>query len=417
MFKLGKLLFDEAAGIFAAVLFGIGFWPILQQRALLGNGLVLTLLIASFYYLMKSFREDELNSFLIASVLTGLGLLTNKIFLFVVLLNICVIILFGLGKKQPSPKVKPYLRIAISLIVGIVVVLPLLFVVFANPVGWFGPLANQISTVNNPNSASKTVVFVSNLFSGLSMINWRGNSSWVDGIGNRAALDWVSGAFFLFGLSRLFFKDIKQKPKECLAILLAFLILLLPSTLSFANPGENPSLSRAIGVAMSAFLLVGRGFSSSLQMIGEGGSKSGKLMRGIFAGSFILLAVLSNFNLINNAYVDHYKNSAWNAKEMATVLQTYGVNNSQAVQGYVVGYPHWVDGRAVGIELGSQSLDLSILTDDLETTRNSGLSKVFLLHQDDRASLAKLQSLYPQGLNTHYYSRDAGNDFLIFTVN
>jgi len=81
IFRLGKELVDRWAGLIAAGLFGVAFWPVLQTRAVLGAGLTLPILVPTVYYLMRGLRHEQINDILIAALLGGLGLLTNKVFL------------------------------------------------------------------------------------------------------------------------------------------------------------------------------------------------------------------------------------------------------------------------------------------------------------------------------------------------
>ena len=186
----------------------------IAERALLGYGLVLAIFIPASYFLIKSFKEDDFNSLLIATVLTSLGLLTNKIFFFAVLANILVTIVYTIKKVKEGWRTELALRIGTSIILGVVVALPLVFIIIANPAGWLAPIVNQLSTQFSPHSASNGVLFFSNLFASLGMVNWSNNSSWVDGIANRGALDWLSAAFFLFGLAILIFRDFRKNRSQ-----------------------------------------------------------------------------------------------------------------------------------------------------------------------------------------------------------
>ena len=416
IYKLGNLLFDERSGYLSALLFGIGFWPILQERALLGYGLVLAIFIPSTYFLIKSFKEDDFNSLLIATVLTSLGLLTNKIFIFAVVANTLVTIVYTIKKAKEGWRTELALRIATSLIVGIVVALPLVFIIINNPAGWIAPIVNQLSTQFSSHSASNGVVFFSNLFASLGMVNWSNNNSWVDGIANRGALDWLSAAFFLFGLAILIFKDFRKNRSQTIAILLIFLVMLMPSVLSFSQPQENPSLSRALGAALPVFLIAGRGFGFALEQLPENSTKKANNRRTFVFLLFAAITIINNYQLINRVYAENYQRSAWNASEMASVLTDNLAGREGNLQAYLVGYPYWVDARAVAISMGKPELNLSILPEALAQTINLNTNKIFLLHPEDEGSLNQLQSLYPNGFGNLYASREVGKDFYVFIV-
>lgn len=414
MFKLGRRLFDEKSGFISALLLGVGFWPILQQRAVLGFGLVLPILLPAVYHLFKSLQDDDLNSLLIASVLTGLGLLTNKIFLVIVFANFFITSVYLARKESNKPKISLFLRIGVGLITAVVVVLPLIFVVAANPTAWISTIIRQLSFANNPTYSSQVITFLKNLVAALGLVNWSNRNGWVDGIANRTALDWVSGAFFLFGLCVTIFRDLFTDRKQAISLLLLFFLLLLPSALSLAQPMENPSLSRALGAAVPVFLIAGRGFSFAIDQIWASQKESQWIKQVGFIVIISLLIIIRNFGLINTTYVNNYEASAWNASDMAEVIRNYDTGQARNSQAYIVGYPHWVDARSVAISLNRPYKNLSILPQDLSSTVDLQTAKIFLLHMTDTENLGQLQSLYPGGVATTYQSVQPEKNFIIY---
>ena len=414
MYTLGRRMFDEKSGYISALLLGVGFWPIIQQRAVLGFGLVLPIMLPALYYLFKSLQEDDTNALLIASALTGIGFLTNKVFIVLVFANLLISIVYLSRNKADNHINTLPLRIGIGIIVGIVVALPLIFVIAANPGSWIAPIVNQLSTSNTPSAGSPLVTFFNNFLSALGMFNWSNRSSWVDGIGNRGALDWVSGAFFLFGLCVTLLQDFFNNRKQAAALFIFFILMLLPTVFSIAQPLENPSLGRAIGAAIPAFLIAGRGFSFAADRFWNSENESQLVRRAIFVGIFGSLLIIRNFGLINSTYARNYSNSAWNATEIAEVIKNYNTGQAGNSQAYVVGFPHWVDARSVAISMDEPNLNLSILPQDLTNTLDLQTAKIFLLHINDAESLSQLQSLYPGGVATTYQSVNPDKNFVIY---
>lgn len=416
MFMLGKRLFDETAGFISALMLGVSFWSILQQRAVLGYGLVLPIMLPALYYLFKSLQDDDLNSLLIASALTALGLLTNKIFIILVIANLIISILYSNRKEGDEAGITLPLRIGISLLTGSVVVLPLIFVIALNPAGWIALIIDQLSAPNDSGLIGALITFFRNLVSALGMVNWSNRSSWVDGIGGRGALDWVSAAFFLFGLCVTLLHDLRSDRKQALSLVFLFVIMLVPSALSIAQPMENPSLSRALGAAIPAILIAGRGFGFAAERLASVGKENIWVRKVFFIAIFGVLIVLNNFGLINSTYTRNYQASAWNASEMAEVIRNYDIGKSGNSQAFVVGFPHWVDARSVAITMGQPESNLSILPQDLGSTLEPQISKIFLLHLSDTESLGQLQSLYPGGVATTYQSLHPDKNFMIYLV-
>lgn len=414
MYKFGRRLFDEKSGFVSALLLGVGFWPILQQRSVLGFGLVLPIMLPALYYLYKSLQEDDLNCLLIASVLTGLGLLTNKIFIFLVIANLLITLAYLAKKRAKIIRNTLIVRIGIGLLVGMVVTLPLIFVIAANPSGWTGSIVNRLSIANNPDAGNLVITFFTNFWSATGMINWLNRSSWVDGIANRASLDWVSGAFFLFGLCVTVFHDFFSKPRQAISLLVLFLTMLLPSVLSIAQPLENPSLSWALGAVVPVFLIAGRGLAFAVDQFATAEKESQWVKQAAFFSFFSILVIIRNYVLINTTYVTNYEASAWNATEMSEVIRNYDTGQAGTSQAYIVGFPYWVDARSVAISLGTPFTNLSILTQELSATVDLQIAKIFLLNINDTESLSQLQSLYPEGVSTNYQSFYPDKDFVIY---
>ena len=145
------------------------------------------------------------------------------------------------------------------------------------------------------------------------------------------------------------------------ALLILFILMLLPTVFSIAQPLENPSLGRAIGAAIPAFLIAGRGFSFAADRFWNSENESQLVRRAIFVGIFGSLLIIRNFGLINSTYARNYSNSAWNATEIAEVIKNYNTGQAGSSQAYVVGFPHWVDARSVAISMDEPNLNLSIL--------------------------------------------------------
>ena len=110
-------------------------------------------------------------------------------------------------------------------------------------------------------------IFLSNLYKALLMFNWDNGVSGFIQCPVRPALDVVTGALFVIGIVLLVVRYVRQRDWRDLLLLVSIPILLLPSVLSLAFPGENPSLNRTGGAAVAVFIvsaLALDGFVSSL---------------------------------------------------------------------------------------------------------------------------------------------------------
>ena len=87
------------------------------------------------------------------------------------------------------------------------------------------------------------------------MFNWDNGGIWVHSMPGRPALDVVTGALFVMGIVLLIVRYVRQRDWRDLLLLVSIPILLLPSVLSLAFPGENPSLNRTGGAAVAVFVV------------------------------------------------------------------------------------------------------------------------------------------------------------------
>jgi hypothetical protein len=85
-------------------------------------------------------------------------------------------------------------------------------------------------------------------------------------------------------------------------------------------------------------------------------------------------------------------------------------------QVFVLEYPHWVDSRLVAIAAGHPDADPFIKREYLFDTLGTRPPLLFLLNQEDTASLEILTLLYPQGILNRYTSDTPRQDFWIYTV-
>jgi 4-amino-4-deoxy-L-arabinose transferase-like glycosyltransferase len=413
-YKLGKLFFDDKTGWIAALLMGVSFWAILQQRAVVGYGLVLALLVPAVYYLFKSLEEDDFNALLVGSVLTCFGIMTNKVFLVLPLVNILVTLTYFTRKNQANRRNAILLRVGLGLIVSVIVLLPYLFVVFSNFKAWAAPITTGFLLPQG--SANGILIFLRNLLSGMGIFIWSNQSSWVDGLRNRPALDWVSAAFFLFALILMLILTKKNNRHRLLSMLIGLVLFLVPSAINLAFPAEHPALDKSLPLLLFAILLAARGMSLAYEQFSTLRIATVKAWKYGLIAVILILVVFINYQLITEDYAVQFTNSAWNTREMASAIANFDEGQGGYSQGYIVGYPHWVDARAIAILQGNPDENLSILPENIEQTVETAIPKIFLLNPFDKEGIGKLQSVYPQGLITTYQSANPDKNFVIYIV-
>lgn len=215
----------------------------------------------------------------------------------------------------------------------------------------------------------------------------------MDGIANRPALDLVSAVFFLIGLVWLIARMVKEKAWPYIALFVTGILFLVPSALSIAFPLENPSLSRAYGMAIPAMILAAVGLVLVVKWLG-GRSKYTRIIVSVVC-AFVI--IFFNYQLLHRVYVDNYRQNAWNAREMSETVLKFEQNYGDDGQAWLLGYPYWVDERAVAIMAGKAPNSLLLNLDDIHGIVNQPGAKLFILHLEANDSLNTLKTVFQMG--------------------
>jgi hypothetical protein len=255
----------------------------------------------------------------------------------------------------------------------------------------------------------------------MGMFNWDNGDVWVHSVAHRPALDVISGALFLIGTVLVLVRYLRNRHWLDLFLLLSIPLLAMPSILSLAFPGENPSLNRASGAYVPAFVLVAIALDSLVAGIGRGKMRA-KFAWGL-AAILMVLSGVQNYDLVFRQYYESFRIRAWNTTDMGVVIkqfqETYGTTDTV----WVVPYPHWVDTRLPGIWAGIPNRDFAVWRDDLPGTVQLPGPKLFMVkanlessESNDQETLDVLRELYPQGLLELRSSDVPGHDFWIYSA-
>ncbi|MFN3929711.1 MAG: hypothetical protein ACK4OK_08780, partial [Thermoflexus sp.] len=186
-----------------------------------------------------------------------------------------------------------------------------------------------------------------------------------------------------------------------LAGLVAGFVMLLPSAYNLTFPRENPSTVRAAGAlpAVLAFAAL----VPALWTEGWGRMRgSGRRWIGLGVAALLALALIRlNADRIFREYAEIYCRIALNASDAAEILRGFYAGGGPEANAFYVAYPYWFDSRLIGMWLGDLDWPHTIWYEDLpqavEAHRHLPGSKLYLVHPEDRASLAILEAAYPQG--------------------
>jgi hypothetical protein len=191
-------------------------------------------------------------------------------------------------------------------------------------------------------------------------------------------------------------------------------VLIMPSVLSLAFPGENPALNRAGGAAVPAIIVSALALEGLVA--GFGVEKRRQFIAYGITGLLFAASAFSNFDLVFNKFATAYALSSWNTSEMGKVISEFEDKYGQTRSVWIVPFPYWVDTRLPGVYAGIPDRDFALFPDKLPETLTIPAPKMFLFWNADVETENALKELYPNGKLSRYTSAFVGKDFFIFMV-
>jgi hypothetical protein len=414
IYLLGKEVASARTGILAMLLAGIAYWPNVISRVALRFALYPLFVAPVLYYLIRGLRSGNRNDFQLAGLFLGLGLHGYTPFRIIPVVVLIAVALYLLHAQSQGLRRQTLAALVMLASVAMVVFLPLLRVI-SNPdyrALFFFRGVSRLEGVAEP-----LQVFLQNMGRALLMFNWDDGEIWVHSVTHRPALDVVTAALFVLGCLLLIVRYIRRRHWLDLFLLLSIPLLMLPSILSLAFPGENPALNRTAGAIIPVFLIAGLSLDSLLRLWEtRWNSLAGKVFSWSLAAFLLILALFQNYDLVFNQYYTQFRLSSWNTSELGAVMRGFAASIGEGENAWVIPYPHWVDTRLVGMHAGYPTRDTALQPDQIDTTEEIPGPKLFMLHPEDRGSYTALRGLYPQGILKEYASQVAGKDFLIYFV-
>ncbi len=414
VYLLGKEFGSKRVALFALFLFGIAYWPNVISRIGLRFPLYPLFLAPTLLFLVRGLRTHSHNDFILCGMFLGLGLHGYSPFRIVPLLVIAAILIYALHVKSKAARQGAIWRLALVAVVSLFVFLPLLRYWIEHP-ALFGYRAfTRLGSIEAPLPGPAWQVFFSNLYRGLLMFNWDDGEIWVNSVPHRPAFELVTAALFALGVVLLILRYLRQRDWRDALLLASVPILILPSVLSLAFPGENPALNRAGGASVAGIII------SAMALDGlAAGFGSEKRRRVIAWGLTALLLAASafgNYNIVFNKFDANFRAGAWNTSEMGKVIRQFRDQYGQTDTVWIVPFPHWVDTRLPGVWAGIPNRDFALWPDQFAESRNYPAPKLFMFWNQDEETEKLLRELYPNGVLNRYTSSFAGKDFYIFFV-
>jgi hypothetical protein len=421
IYLLGKEIGGTRVGLFAFLLVGIGYWPNVISRIGLRFPLYPLFLAPTLFYLIRGLRTRNRNDFLLSGLFLGIGLHGYSPMRIVPFVVVTAFVLYWLHSQSKSARQDLPIWLVMLALAAMFVFLPLLRFWFDHPAEFGFRALTRLGGVEQPLPAPAYQIFFSNLWNGLTMFNYDDGEIWVHSVPFRPALDIVTAALFLIGVVLVLIRYIRQRHWLDLFLLVSIPLLLMPSVLSLAFPGENPALNRASGAYIPVFMIGALALDGLLSSFGRGTIRN--VMAWVLAGILLFFSALQNYDLVFNQFYNSYRLGAWNSSDMGQVIKEFGQVNGRADTAWVVPFPHWVDTRLPAVWAGIPNRDMAMWPENLESTLESPGPKMFLVKANieepegnDQETLDVLDKLYPNGKLRLFDSDIPGHDFWIFTV-
>ena len=421
MYLLGKEIGGPRVGLFAFLLAGIGYWPNVISRVGLRFPLYPLFAAPVLFFLLRGLRTRNRNDFLLSGLFLGIGLHGYSPIRIVPFVVVAAFVLYWLHSQSKGARKELSVWLIMLGLVSAFVFLPLLRYWLDDPAIFGFRAFTRLGSVEQPLPGPAYQIFFSNLFNALRMFNYDDGEIWVHSVTHRPALDVISATLFIFGVVLVLVRYIRNRHWLDLFLLVSIPLLLMPSILSLAFPGENPALNRAGGAYIPAFLLAAMALDGLLTSFGRGGMRSFWVWG--LAGLLFLVSATQNYDLVFNQYYTYFRNSSWNSSDMGKVVKEFEQTYGNADNVWIVPFPHWVDTRLPAVWAGIPNRDLAVWRENLSGTADFAGPKLFMVKADlefpeanDQETLDVLESLYPNGQLRMFDSDVPGHDFWIYSV-
>lgn len=437
-YLLGRELYGRGVGLLAAAFLAISHWHVAIARVGLRFPFTAAFAVPTLYFVFRAFRYNRRNDWLAAGLVLGLGLHTYIPMRIVPLLLVALVLIkaaFDLVERSRGGAVGETsspagafpeassltLRFWVNALLGgvasLLVFLPLLRFMRDFPeIFWFRVLSRS-SDVERQVATDTWRVFLGNVKNALLMFNYRGDQVWVNTIPGSPALGWVTAALFLLGVAYLFWRLLEYEDRRSVYVMVSLFVLLLPSVMSLAYPGENPSVVRAGGAVPLATLIAALPLYLAARHLHRSFGRNGTLLAGALVAVLLIPAARYNYKWYFVDYDQQFRQAAWNATEMGEVVRAFAESVGDMDHAYHVGYPYWVDTRNIAINAGDITWNNVILDiNQVRAQASDPAPKLYLVHPDDQQSLAVLQSTFPGSQVTRYQSKTPGRDFMVVFV-
>ncbi|HEX2981666.1 MAG TPA: glycosyltransferase family 39 protein, partial [Anaerolineaceae bacterium] len=382
IYLLGKEVGNKWVGLLALALCGVAYWPNIISRIGLRFPLYPLFAAPALYYLMRGLRTSNRNDFLLAGLAVGLGLHGYTSFRIVPFVVVAAVAIYALHRQAIGNRKQALIDLVLLAAVALFVFLPLLRYTISFPDLVLYRSETRLGSLERPLPGPALVIFLQNLWNAMIMFFWSDGDVWVHSIPFRPALDLISAGLFFCGLVLVSLRYWRQRRWQDLFLILSIPMLMLPSSLSLAFPGENPSLNRTAAAYIPVFVIIAIALEGLLASLAQRlGGRLGKSTAWVVGLALFAVCAAQNYDLVFNQYKTQYTNSAMNTSEAGNVIRGFVSAGGQPDEAWVVAFPYWLDTRLVGINAGYPMHDTAIWPKDIPLTNTDGgaHAKLFVL--------------------------------------
>ncbi|HMQ29556.1 MAG TPA: glycosyltransferase family 39 protein [Chloroflexaceae bacterium] len=419
VFLLGREVLGTRGALLATLFAAVASWGVITARFGLRYPLAPCAAAWTLFFLVRGLRRDSRNSLLLAGLWVGIGLqgYTAYRFMAVVVPLVGAAWLWWLlarGERARAGRVVVGGLLALAL--AALTLLPLIRYGLERPEQLLYRAATRLTAAEQAIPGDPAAIFLENLRNVLLMFNYTRDSVWVANLPDRPAMDVILGALLVAGAAACLALSRRSGNPWPALTLGAGLLMLVPSALSIAFPGENPSVVRTGGALPALMVVCAAAPALALEQLRATGR------RGAYLGALAAVAALGlavagvNQRRVFVDYPAQYCPRAQNASDIGRELLAWEAAGGDRRAAWIVGYPHWVDSRAVGVWIGEITFPNTVIgADEVRGVDLAGRPGWFALNREDLPALRALYERYPGGQERLVEgSRCAGRAFLVF---
>lgn len=382
------------------------------------------------YFLFKALRDRRRNDFLLLGLVIGIAQHTYTALRLVPMgVAMSIGIAYLIDRRRPGRADHASRLLADSVLMvatAVLVFMPLARYASEEPQMFlFRGMSRLASDQVNAVPPNAVLVFVQNIVNALLFFNWKSDAVWVNTIPGLPILDAVSGGLFVLGTAYSLYSLIRHRDIRQIHLGIFLFFALLPSIMSIAYPGENPSTVRmgaaipivALLTATALYAVLARlarwlGVEAQPAKSIDGQQVTiasllrpqkpmadislGSILIGVFAIAVIGSIWKSNLDAYFTTYPAQHTLSSQHASRFGDVVKGFVAFGGLQDDAFILPGPYWVDWRLVAIEAGD--IKWHPIIENVATARtHDGRpgKRLYIVHPDDRPSLDQLKLWYP----------------------